>query len=159
MSITITINTATPAEAIAVMREFAFAQDKVSTAVAGPTALNIAPGVSDAPSVTAAETPKVEPEIVPPKRTRTTKKAETVVQSDVTDIDTNGDPVVADEFAGKSIDEIAEALRPLMVEAVKAKGQDPIFAILAEFKVKNRTEAAKLPNVGELAARLRKEVA
>lgn len=152
MSITITITAETPTELRGVLAGL--------VGEAPTPAVNIASGVSDAPSVTVADTPKAEPEVIPPARKpRATKKAETVIQPDATDIDTNGDPVVVDEFAGKSVDEIAEALKPLMIEAVKAKGQDPIFDILAEFKVKNRTEAAKLPNVGELAARLRNEVA
>lgn len=154
MSITITITADTPMEVRGIVAGL-FGGDVPAPAV------NITSGVSDGPSQVLAETPKTEPEIVPPKRTRTTKKADTVIQPDVTDIDEQGDPVPAppaDEFAGKSADEIAELLKPLMMDAVKAKGQDAVFAILAEFKVKNRSEAAKLSNAGEFAARLRKEV-
>lgn len=110
-----------------------------------------------------AEQPKAEPEIVPPKRTRVTKKAETVIQPDVTDIDKDGDPVaepVVDEFAGKSPEEIYDLLTEPMTLVVKVCAEDKLRSILDEHKVKNRTEAAKLPadKLAALVADLRKAV-
>ncbi len=145
MSITITITADYADEVRAQMRE-----------LLGETVFNTAPimapqrdlpetaVVTDAAPV---EPPKAEPEIVPPTRKPRAKKAETVVQPDVTDIDQNGDPVapvLPAEFVGKSAAERYELLLPPMKAVVERAGQDAVYTVLKAAGVTNRKQAAEL---------------
>lgn len=109
------------------------------------------------PAPAAAEPPAPEPEIVPPKRTRAPKKADTVVQADVTDIDKNGDPV--DPYAALTADERGDLLKKVMVAVMDAKGEDRVIALLGEHKVKNRSEAIASADFAKIVAAFEAEVA
>lgn len=115
----------------------------------------------DLPAIGAVETPAPasapEPEITPPKRTRAPKKADTVVQADVTDIDKNGDPV--DPYAALTAEEKGDLLRKVMVAVMDAKGEDRVIALLGEHKVKNRSEAIASADFAKIVAAFEAEVA
>lgn len=141
MSITITF----------VGEEFDDIRRKALAAFGTPMAMP--PGVS-AETLTA---PAAEPEIVPPKRTRAPKKADTVVQADVTDIDKNGDPV--DPYAALTAEEKGDLLKKVMVAVMDAKGEDRVIALLGEHKVKNRSEAIASADFAKIVAAFEAEVA
>jgi|GEM_PF-2351938 len=115
-----------------------------------------------------AEPAKAEPEIIPPVRKSRARKVETEVQPDVTDIG----PVAATELDGTSaetvdflmpigVEQRAIVLKSLMTGVMDKRGMETVYALLAEAKVANRTEALKLPDdkLAAFAAALRKAVA
>lgn len=163
MSITITITADYADEVRAQMRE-----------LLGETVFNTPPVLTpqrDLPETAVvtdaapAEPPKAEPEVIPPTRKPRAKKADTVVQPDVTDIDANGDPVAEPpatvEFEGMTAEQRGEVMLPLMKKIVEEQGQEAMYTLLGAAKVANRTEASKMPLAGfaDFMAALRKAVA
>lgn len=116
-----------------------------------------------------AEPPKAEPEVVPPKRTRAKKEApppEKAPESEITDIDQNGDPVAGapaapGEFDGMSPDEIKAALKPLAVAVIDKKGQEAIYTLLSKAQAKDLSAVSRLPmaEIVAFAAAMRAAVA
>lgn len=110
-----------------------------------------------------AETPKAEPEIIPSARKprKASKPADTVVQSEVVDIDQNGDPVLAsdDEFAGKTDDELDQIIKAELIKLKEAKGEDAVYTLIKnEGYTQGRKEIVKSGKTADFVAKVRKEI-
>lgn len=107
-----------------------------------------------------AETPKAEPEIIPSARKprKASKPADTVVQSEVVDIDQNGDPV-PDEFAGKTDDELDQIIKAELIKLKEAKGEDAVYTLIKnEGYTQGRKEIVKSGKTADFVAKVRKEI-